>query len=81
MIFESFHSWAGSRSNQPDKHINQSDKIVPLLQQAGPVGMTRRQLGGAINLERELVDGLLRALLDTGQISIAHVGGVNFYRA
>lgn len=54
---------------------------MPLLQQAGPAGMSRRQLTGAIDLEPSLVDALLRALLDTGQIKVADVGGVHIYTA
>ena len=76
-----FRSWVEQRHRRLDSHISQADKVVPLLQQAGPAGMTRRQLAGAIDLEPELVDGLLRALLDTGQIRVAEVGGVHIYRA
>jgi hypothetical protein len=80
MTTESFMSWAGKRSNRPDRHINQSDKIVPLLQQAGPAGMTRRQLTGAIDLEPELVDALLVALVSIGQIKFDPSGGIHRYR-
>lgn len=76
-----FRSWVEERHRRLDSHINQSDKIVPLLQQAGPAGMTRRQLTGAIDLEPSLVDALLRALLDTGQIRVFVVGGVPIYTA
>lgn len=68
MHMPSFRPWVEQRHRRPDSHISQSDKIVPLLQQAGPVGMTRKQLGGAIDLEPELVDALLVALLGVGQI-------------
>jgi hypothetical protein len=76
----SFVSWVDQRKNRPDKHISQADKIVPLLQQAGPAGMTRRQLGGAIDLSPELVDALLAALLGVGQIKIVYNNGVPIYR-
>lgn len=70
----SFCSWVEDRHPRLDSHISQADKIVPLLQQAGPAGMTRRQLAGAIDLEREMVDALLTALLDTGQIRFDGAG-------
>lgn len=81
MHMPSFRSWVEQRHRRLDSHISQADKVVPLLQQAGPGGMTRRQLGGAIALEPEMVDSLIRALLDTGQIRVADVGGVHIYRA
>ena len=77
----SFRSWVEQRHIRPDSHISQSNKIVPLLQQAGPAGMTRRRLGGAIDLPPTLVDALLTALLDTGQIRIDVAGGIRTYRA
>ena len=76
-----FRSWAEERHRRLDSHISQADKVVPLLQQAGPAGMSRRQLAGAIDLPPSLVDALLSALLDTGQIRVADVGGVHIYRA
>lgn len=81
MLVPPFHFWVEERHRRLDSHINQSDKIVPLLQQAGPTGMSRRQLTGAIDLSPSLVDGLLAALLDTGQIKVADVGGIRTYRA
>ena len=78
---KSFVPWRHKHHPRLDSHISQSDKIVPLLQQAGAAGMTRRQLAGAIDLPPSLVDGLLAALLDTGQIRIDVVGGIRTYRA
>ncbi|QEL17847.1 hypothetical protein [Limnoglobus roseus] len=81
MHLPQFLSWVEQRHRRLDSHISQADKIVPLLQQAGPTGMTRRQLTGAIDLEPSLVDALLSALLDSGQIRVAVVGGVHIYTA
>lgn len=74
-------SWVQHRQHRPDSNISQADKVVPLLKQAGAAGMSRRQLAGAIDLPPSLVDGLLAALLDTGQIRIDVVGGIHTYRA
>lgn len=81
MDAKSFLSWVYQRQHRPDKHISQADKVVPLLQQAGPAGMTRRQLGGAIDLPPAMVDDLLAALVGVGQIRIDQAGGVTRYRA
>ena len=81
MNTKSFLSWVQHRQQRPDSNISQADKLVPLLKQAGPTGMSRRQLAGAIDLPPSLVDGLLAALLDTGQIRIDVAGGIRTYRA
>ena len=76
----SFLTWLYRKENRPDRHITQADKIVPLLQQAGPVGMTRRQLGGAVDLAPDSLDRLLAALVSAGLVSLDIVGDVPRYR-
>lgn len=76
----SFLSWVSRKENRPDRYISQSDKIVPLLQQAGPAGMTRRQLSSAVDLPPDLLDQLLSALIGTGLVSLDHIGSVPRYR-
>lgn len=76
----SFLSWLYRKENRPDRHITQADKIVPLLQQAGPGGMTRRQLGGTVDLAADILDDLLTALVRSGMVTLDQVGGVPHYR-
>ncbi len=80
MKLTSFLSWLYRKENRPDRHIAQADKLMPLLQQAGPGGMTRRQLGSAVDLDPNILDELLAALVSSGIVSLDQVGGGPRYR-
>lgn len=56
------------------------DKVVPLVARAGMAGMTRRQLGGAIRLEPEVLQDLLDGLVRFGMLVVRDEGGVQVYR-
>jgi DNA-binding transcriptional ArsR family regulator len=74
----SFLTWVRQKQNRPDRHIAQSDKIIPLLQQTG--GMTRNQLGSAVDLDPNTLNQLLAALVGSGQITLDLTGGIARYR-
>lgn len=59
----------------------EADKIVPLVAQAGHVGMTRYEIGGVIDLERESLDRLLAGLTRFGMLKVSQENGVLVYRS
>ena len=74
MIY-TFKSWERRRHISPE-----ADRILPLLKAAGASGMNRKQLGSAIRLDRDVLDGLLGGLVGLGLIVVAWEDGVPVYR-
>lgn len=62
----SFRIWEQARRLQP-----QADTIMPFVKAAGASGLTRRQLGGAVDLERVVLDDLLAGLVNVGMLILA----------
>lgn len=58
----------------------EADKIVPIIAAAGVVGMNRKQLGSAIDLERFILDGLLAGFVNSGILVVTDEGGTLIYR-
>ena len=68
----SFPSWERRRRNiRPEP-----ERILPLIAAAGTAGMTRRQLGHAVDLDRDVLDELLTGMVGVGLLTVtAGVGG------
>jgi len=66
----SFHAWRRRRHLSPS-----ADRMLPLIVAAGEAGITRKELGHSLDLERDTVDGLLAGLVGVGLISVQWEGG------
>lgn len=74
----SFHTYAQKRR----RHLApEADRILPLIASSGRVGMTRKQLGGAVELDRDVLDQLLAGLVGIGMLAVTWEDGVRVYRA
>jgi len=63
----SFTAWERRR-----RHISpEPDRILPLIKAAGVSGMTRKQLGGAVDMERDVLDELLAGLVGAGLLILS----------
>ena len=72
----SFESWHRRRRNlEPE-----ADRVVPLIAAAGSNGMNRKQLGSALDLDRDVLDELLDGLVSAGLLSMAWENGVPVFR-
>jgi hypothetical protein len=79
-MLHSFTSWVRNRQRLDDL-MPQADKVVPLVASAGTTGMTRRQLGHGIDLDRDVLEELLAGLVRAGLLTLAWEQGVPVYRA
>ena len=59
----------------------EADRLVPIIAQAGQQGMTRGQIGGLIDLDRDALDELLDGLVRFGLLTVSDEDGIRFYRA
>ena len=75
MLDHSFTAWFKHRDHTP-----QTDKIVPMIAQAGTRGMTRHQIGSIIKLNRDVLDDFLAGLVQAGLLTITNEGGLRVYR-
>ena len=64
-----FSAWVRMRDDQRRQHVPDADRVVPLIAQAGPTGMTRTQLGHALSLEPAPLDALLDGLVAAGMLT------------
>ncbi len=78
MPFTSFTSWLERRN---ENGVPECDRIVPIIAQAGPQGMNRGQIGGAIDLDREVLDELLAGLVRFGLLTVTSLNGIQVFRA
>jgi hypothetical protein len=72
----SFTSWERRRHLAPD-----SERILPMVVAAGTAGMTRKQLGNVIELDREVMDELLAGMVQIGLLTVVWREGLPVYRA
>lgn len=72
----SFTSWERKRHLTPE-----GERILPLVAASGSAGMNRKQIGNAVDLDRDIVDQLLAGLVGIGMLTVAWEGGVPVYRA
>lgn len=63
-----------------DSPLSQADRVLVLIRQAGPQGISRGSLGGQIKLEKETLDQLLAALIGFHQILATRERGLITYR-
>lgn len=80
MSISPFRSWARRRQGR-DELTPEADKVVPLVAQAGQRGMTRGEIGGVIDLDREALDALLAGLVRFGLLAVTWENGVQVFRA
>lgn len=77
----SFDSWLAHRTNTPHAIVPKADRVVPLVRASGRQGMTRYQLGAAVDLERDVLDELLDGLVRLGALEATDRSGVRTYWA
>jgi len=70
----SFKSWERRRHLAPE-----AERILPLI--AGAGGLSRKQLGHAVDLERDVLDDLLGGLVQAGLLTLSWEMGVPVYRS
>jgi hypothetical protein len=63
-----------------DAPIPQADRVMVLIRQAGPQGISRGGIGGQIDLDKETLDDLLAALVNSGQAVLTRERGLDVYR-
>lgn len=70
----SFKSWEKRR-----RHLApEADRVLPLI--AGSTGMTRKQIGNAVELDRDVLNQLLDGMVGMGLLTVAWDEGVPVYR-
>jgi len=72
----SFKSWEQRRHLAPE-----ADRVLPLIAGAASTGMTRRQIGSAVQLDRQVLDDFLGGLVSASLLTLAWEGGVPVYRS
>lgn len=78
-MIPTFETWF--RRHRSLNHLApEADKILPLVADAGETGMSRRQLGHALDLDRETVDELLDGLVRAGLLVVTYEDGLPVYR-
>lgn len=75
MMLQPFNTWV---QNQQVK-IPEPDRLVLLIKQAGSKGMTRAEIGGAINMDRDFLDQFLDGLVQVGVLRVVDQDGVRVY--
>lgn len=58
----------------------EADRILPLVAAAGTLGMNRKQIGSAVDLDRDVLAELLAGLVNIGLLTVAWEYGVPIYR-
>jgi hypothetical protein len=71
----SFKTWEKRRRQQPH-----ADTILPMVAASGVYGMTRKQLGHALDLDRDVLDQLLNGLVQFGLLTMTNGEGGPIYR-
>jgi hypothetical protein len=79
MEYPTFAGWLREHGSRPVQ-VPEATRLVHLIAAAGPAGVSRGQLGGTIDLPREVLDELLDALVRAGQLRWATEGGLEVYR-
>jgi hypothetical protein len=57
-----------------------ADRLLPLIAAAGPMGMNRKQIGSAVDLDRDTLDQLLAGLVNIGLLTVMWEYDVPLYR-
>jgi len=72
----SFREWEQARRLQP-----QADMILPMIAASGVYGMNRKQLGHAVDLDRDVLDQVLAGLVSFGLLTVTTGLGGPVYRS
>jgi len=76
---ETFRKWMESRMPVV---MPQADKVWQQIRDAGRRrGISRCQLGAAIDLNHETLDSVIQALIDFGRVEVSMEAGYRMYRA
>jgi hypothetical protein len=75
-----FTEWLRHRPAKPVE-VPEATRALQIIAAAGPGGVTRHQLRGAIRLPPKVLDQLLAALLQAGQISLSWQGDGYVFRS
>ena len=73
----SFTSWEMRRRHIAPK----AERILPLVIGAGTAGMTRKQIGNAVELDQEVLEELLAGMVQIGLLTVMWRDGMPVYRA
>jgi hypothetical protein len=79
MQYPTFAGWLRGHQSRPVR-VPEATRLLQLVAAAGPAGVSRGQLGGALHLPREVLDQLLDALVQAGQLRRAAEGGLDVYQ-
>lgn len=74
-----FRSWLEQRHRPDPIHVPESDRLSHLIAASGQTGISRRRLGHLFNLPPRLLDQLLTALVQLGQVTVKHHPGCGDY--
>lgn len=77
MALPPFSSWIQKQQIKTPE----ADRLLPLISQAGPQGISRGELGKAINLDREVLDDFLNGLVRIGVVRVTDQNGIRVYQA
>ena len=70
----SFHAWERRR-----RHLApEADRLLPLI--ASTAGMTRKQIGNAVDLDRNVLNQLLDGMVGMGLLTVEWEDGMPVYR-
>ena len=72
-----FTSWILKRQNL----IPQADRLTLLINSAGAAGIAEPELRGRVDLPKKIVDDLLQALIQAGQVAVFERGGKRVFAA
>ena len=73
----SFAEWEQRRRNISPE----SERIYPMIRAAGVYGMTRRQIGSAVALDRDVLDQLLAGMVSAGILTMTNTVNGLVYRS
>ena len=76
MSLPPFSSWIQKQQIKTPE----ADRILPLIAQAGPQGISRGELGKAIKLDRQVLDEFLDGLVRIGVVQMTNQNGIKTYR-
>ena len=75
-----FSTWLAERHHRTPV-LTFPNALVPVIAQAGTKGITRHELGRAVDLDPQLLDRLLAAFVGIGQLTVSRGNGGLVYRA
>lgn len=76
MALPPFTSWIQKQQIRTPE----ADRILPLISQAGPRGISRGEIGRASKLDREDLDEFLDGLVRIGVVQMTDQNGIRVYR-